>query len=208
MKEINFLVVGVGGQGALLASNVLAEVGIRAGFDVKKAEVHGMSQRGGSVNSHVRWGADVRSPVIAAGEVDVLLSLEKLESLRYVRSLRPGGIALIGEFEIPPLTVSSGNDHYPSDEEISRVLAQVTPRYRFIPTLALAGAAGSTRAHNVVLLGALSAQFPEIHPEVWLTVIAGRVPKKALDLNRKAFQMGREAASASVPVSASVLASA
>lgn len=193
MKEINFLVVGVGGQGALLASNVLAEIGIQAGYDVKKAEVHGMSQRGGSVNSHVRWGKKVRSPVIADGEVDVLVSLEKLEALRYLYMVRKGGIVLIGEFIIPPLTVSSGDDHYPNDDEIRQVVSQVTEDYKFIPTLTLAQEAGTTRAHNIVLLGALSAKIEDISPEIWNKVIEKLVPQKYVELNRKAFTLGWEA---------------
>lgn len=193
MKDINFLVVGVGGQGALLASNVLSDVGVRAGYDVKKAEVHGMSQRGGSVNSHVRWSSQVMSPVIGSGEVDVLLSLEKLEALRYLRMLRKGGIVLVGEFKIPPLTVSSGADHYPDDDEIRQVFAQITDDFTFVPTLRLAEEAGTSRAHNVVLLGALSAKISEIQEKIWLDVIEAHVPPKYLDLNRKAFQLGREA---------------
>jgi indolepyruvate ferredoxin oxidoreductase beta subunit len=192
VSAINFLVVGVGGQGALLASNVLSDVGVRAGFDVKKAEVHGMSQRGGSVNSHVRWGNDVRSPVIGEGEVDVLLALEKLESLRYLHMLRKGGIVLVGEFKIPPLTVSSGADHYPEDEEIFHIFHQVTDDFTFIPTLALAENAGTTRAHNVVLLGALSAKIEHVPQEIWLDVITERVPQKFVSLNCKAFRLGRE----------------
>jgi indolepyruvate ferredoxin oxidoreductase beta subunit len=193
VKDINFLVVGVGGQGALLASNVLSEVGVRAGYDVKKAEVHGMSQRGGSVNSHVRWGNQVKSPVIGRGEVDVLLALEKLESLRYLQMLRTGGIVLVGEFKIPPLTVSSGADHYPGDDEIRRVFHQITEDFCFVPTLTLAEEAGTSRAHNVVLLGALSAKITDVSEHVWLDVIGTHVPQKYLDLNRKAFQLGRAA---------------
>jgi indolepyruvate ferredoxin oxidoreductase beta subunit len=192
MKGINFLVTGVGGQGALLASNVLAEVGVQAGFDVKKAEVHGMSQRGGSVTSHVRWGSDVKSPVIGRGEVDFLVALEKLEALRYVTFLRPGGTALVGEFKIPPLSASSGDDHYPDDQEIAHLLAQVTDDYRFVPTLALAKKAGNTRAHNVVLLGALSARIDTVSPEIWQRVIEARVPQKYIALNRQAFEAGRK----------------
>ncbi len=195
MKNINFLVVGVGGQGALLASNVLAEVGVVAGFDVKKAEVHGMSQRGGSVNSHVRWGERVHSPVIANREADVLFSLEKLETLRYTQFLRPGGLALVGEFRIPPLTVSSGQDEYPDDEAIRQALTQITGDVYFVPTLALAEEAGTTRAHNVVLLGALSAKIDFVSPEVWLEIIGERVPPKYLEINLRAFQLGREAVS-------------
>lgn len=190
MKELNFLVAGVGGQGALLASNVLAEVGVRAGYDVKKAEVHGMSQRGGSVNSHVRWGAQVRSPVIGQGAVDILLALEKLETLRYLTMLRPGGRVLLGESRIPPLSVSSGDDHYPDDKEIRRVLSQVTDDYHFIPTLTLAKEVGNARAHNVVLLGALSTFLDDVPLRLWLQVIEERVPQKHLELNRRAFEAG------------------
>jgi indolepyruvate ferredoxin oxidoreductase beta subunit len=195
VKEYNFLIVGVGGQGALLASNVLAEVGVQAGYDVKKAEVHGMSQRGGSVNSHVRWGTQVYSPVIGDGEVDMLVSLEKLETLRYLNMLRRDGVVLIGEFKIPPLTVSSGDDHYPDDDEIRRAIEQITGNYVFIPTLTLAEQVGTTRAHNVVLLGALSAKIKTVSPDIWLGVIATQVPPKYIDLNRAAFQLGVSAAS-------------
>lgn len=191
MKSMNFLVVGVGGQGALLASNVLAEVGVRAGFDVKKAEVHGMSQRGGSVNSHVRWGENVESPTISQGGADVLFALEKLESLRYVSLLREGGKVLVGEFKIPPLTVSSGEDVYPTDEEIVQVFEQITDDFRFVPTLTLANEAGTSRAHNVVLLGALSAMIEEVPEEIWLEVIAERVPEKYVAANQAAFDLGR-----------------
>ena len=191
MKAINFLVVGVGGQGALLASNELAEVGVRAGFDVKKAEVHGMSQRGGSVNSHVRWGEAVQSPLIGAGEVDVLFSLEKLETLRYVSMLRRDGLALIGDFSIPPLTVSSGEERYPYDGQIEAALRQVTDDVLFVPTLSLATQAGSPRAHNVVLLGALSRRIEDASLKTWLEVIETTVPAKYVALNRTAFEMGR-----------------
>jgi indolepyruvate ferredoxin oxidoreductase beta subunit len=191
MKALNFLVAGVGGQGALLASNVLADVGVRAGYDVKKAEVHGMSQRGGSVNSHVRWGDKVLSPIIGQGEVDFLAALEKLEALRYLPMLRPGGTALVGQFKIPPLTVSSGNDHYPDDREIKTLVNQVTDHYYFVPTLTLAQELGNARAHNVVLLGALSALVDDVPPEIWLNVIQERVPKKTIGINRKAFEAGR-----------------
>jgi len=198
MQAVNFLVAGVGGQGALLASNVLAEVGVTVGYDVKKAEVHGMSQRGGSVTSHVRWGESVCSPVIGRGEVDYLLSLEKLETLRYLTMLRPGGTALVGEFKIHPLSVSSGKDQYPDDGEIRRVIQQMTANYYFIPTLTLAREVGNTRAHNVVLLGALATFFKALSPEAWLHVIEKRVPQKYVAVNRQAFEAGRQAALALV----------
>jgi indolepyruvate ferredoxin oxidoreductase beta subunit len=193
MKAHNFLVVGVGGQGALLASNIIADVGVRAGFDVKKAEVHGMSQRGGSVNSHVRWGESVLSPVIGEGDVDYLISLEKLETLRYLRMLRSGGDAFIGEFKIPPLTVSSGEERYPQDDEILGVVRQITDEIHWIPTLELAEKAGTPRAHNVVLLGALSKRIPEVSLEFWIKVLEKRVPPRYFEINQRAFQMGRDA---------------
>lgn len=195
MNDTSFLLTGVGGQGTLLASNVLAQVGFRAGFDVKKAEVHGMAQRGGSVSSQIRWGAKVRSPLIAQGEVDYLVAFEKLEALRYVALLRPGGTAIIGDMRIPPLSVSSGNDVYPDDEEVRRTIGQVTADLRFVPSTHLAEKAGNVRAHNIVVLGALSSLIDRVPPEIWQEVISERVPKRYIDVNLQAFQMGREAGS-------------
>jgi len=192
MKNTNFLLVGVGGQGTLLASNVLAQVGVRAGFDVKKAEVHGMAQRGGSVSSHVRWGNKIDSPLIGQGEVDYLVAFEKLEALRYVSMLRPGGTAIVGEMRIPPLSVSSGDDVYPDDDEVKRVLGEVTHDLNFIPSLRLAEEAGNARAHNIVVLGVLSVLVAQVPPEMWLKVIEEWVPKKFIEVNRRAFYVGRE----------------
>lgn len=191
MKEMNFLLVGVGGQGTLLASNVLAHVGVKAGFDVKKAEVHGMAQRGGSVSSHVRWGQEVHSPLIGRGEVDYLVAFEKLEALRYVSMLRPGGTAIVGDMRIPPLSVSSGDDVYPDDEEVRRILGEVTDDLRFVPSIRLAEEAGNARAHNIVVLGVLSNFIAQVPPEIWLEVISEWVPKKYIEVNRRAFQAGK-----------------
>lgn len=190
---MNFLITGVGGQGALLASNVVAAVGVRAGYDVKKAEVHGMSQRGGSVHSHVRWGEKLDSPVIGRGEVDYLLALEKLEVLRYLQMLRLGGTVVVGELKIPPLTVSAGKDVYPDDEQVRGMLGQVTDNYYLVPTLTLAKEAGNARAHNVVLLGVLSTLIPEVHPDIWQKVVEERVPERFIEVNRRAFEAGRDA---------------
>jgi len=194
MKEItNFLLAGVGGQGTLLASNVLAHIGVKAGFDVKKAEVHGMAQRGGSVSSHMRWGEKIYSPLIGRGEVDYLVVFEKLEALRYVSMLRPGGTAIVGNMRIPPLSVSSGDDVYPGDEEVRRIVGEVTDDFHFVPSMRLAEEAGNVRAHNIVVLGVLSNFFAErVPPETWLEVIAEWVPQKFLEVNRQAFRMGRE----------------
>jgi indolepyruvate ferredoxin oxidoreductase beta subunit len=191
MKDIGFLLAGVGGQGTLLASNVLAQVGVRAGFDVKKAEVHGMAQRGGSVSSHLRWGEKIYSPLIGQGEVDYLIVFEKLESLRYVSMLRPGGAALVGDMRIPPLSVSSGADVYPSDEEVRRILCAVTDDIHFVPSTRLAEETGNVRAHNSVMLGALS-NFVQVPPEIWLEVLTERIPPRFAEVNRRAFQVGRD----------------
>ncbi len=193
MKEMNFLLAGVGGQGTLLASDVLADVGVRAGYDVKKSEVHGMAQRGGSVTSHVRWGDKVRSPLIGHGEVNYLLAFEKLEALRYVGMLRPGGVAIVGDQSIPPLSVSSGEDRYPDDERVGRTLRKVIERTHFIPSISLAEELGSARVHNIVLLGALSTFIEDVAPDTWLEAIEARVPERFLELNRRAFWTGREA---------------
>jgi indolepyruvate ferredoxin oxidoreductase beta subunit len=193
MKNTNFLLVGVGGQGTLLASNVLAQVGVKAGFDVKKAEVHGMAQRGGSVSSHVRWGEKVYSPLIGRGEVDYLVAFEKLEALRYVTMLRPGGMAIVGDMRIPPLSVSSGDDVYPDNEEVERILGEVTDDLHFIRSLHLAEEAGNARAHNVVVLGALSNLISQVPPDIWLEVIAELVPAKFIEVNQRAFQAGKSA---------------
>ena len=192
MKDTNFLLVGVGGQGTLLASNVVAHVGVRAGFDVKKAEVHGMAQRGGSVSSHTRWGDKISSPLIGRGEVDYLVAFERLEALRYVDMLRPGGTALVGAMRIPPLSVSSGSDVYPTDERVRRIVSEVTDGLFLVPSIRLAEQAGNVRAHNVVVLGALSTFIDEVDPAVWLQVIAEWVPNRFIEVNRQAFDAGRE----------------
>ena len=168
MSGTNFILAGVGGQGTLLASNVVAQVGVEAGFDVKKAEVHGMAQRGGSVSSQIRWGEKIYSPLIAKGEVDFLVAFEKLEALRYVTTgaLRPGGTVLVGEMSIPPLSVSSGNDVYPDDEQVRRVIGAVTDDIHFVPSLSLAEEAGNVRAHNVVVLGALSNLVEQVEADI------------------------------------------
>jgi indolepyruvate ferredoxin oxidoreductase beta subunit len=201
MKEsINFLLAGVGGQGTILASDVLVNVGLAAGYQAKQAEVHGMSQRGGSVTSFVRWGEVVYSPLVGTGEVDVLLAFEKLEALRSLDQLRPGAVALINNQVIEPLTVITGGMVYPSDADIQTAFASVTPQAVFIDGEAIARELGNVRVANVVLLGALSALLERemeagtrLDADLWLQVITERVPPKHIELNRKAFQAGREA---------------
>jgi indolepyruvate ferredoxin oxidoreductase beta subunit len=200
MKDsINFLLAGVGGQGTILASDVLVHVGVAAGYQAKQAEVHGMSQRGGSVTSHVRWGRVVYSPMAGAGEIDVYLAFEKVEAMRNLAQLRPGALALINMQAIEPITVTSGGQSYPDDDQLRAAVAQVTDCAAYVDGAAVATALGNVRAANVVLLGALSALMereglagPELSPEVWLGVIEERVPAKYVDLNRRAFQAGRQ----------------
>lgn len=192
MKKIRFLLTGVGGQGTILASNVLAELGIALGYDSKKAEVHGMSQRGGSVVSHVSWGEQVFSPIIPDGEADVLIAFEKLEAMRFAKGIRPGAMVLINDYEIVPVTVSSGGGKYPSVDEVCGIFAPLTDKVYCVKGVEIAEELGNAKAANVALLGALS-KILEMDAEPWLKVIEGRVPPKFVELNRRAFQAGREA---------------
>jgi indolepyruvate ferredoxin oxidoreductase beta subunit len=195
-QPVNFVLVGVGGQGTLLASNILAEVGLAAGFDVKKSEVHGMAQRGGSVASHVRWHPEkVLSPLVGLGEADILLSFEKVEALRFAEFLRHGGTAVVNDMAIVPVTVSSGTAVYPGDEHLVKVFAALDAELVTIPGEHLAQEAGNVKAANVVLLGAVSTLLP-LPEETWWECLAQRVPKKFLEVNRQAFASGRAAVAA------------
>jgi indolepyruvate ferredoxin oxidoreductase, beta subunit len=198
-NTLNFLLAGVGGQGTILASDVLVNVGLAAGYQAKQAEVHGMSQRGGSVTSHVRWGRVVYSPLVGAGEVDILLAFEKAEALRNLNTLRRGALAVINMEAIEPVTVTSGGQSYPDDERLRTATGQVTEHAVYVDGARIAEALGNIRVANVVLLGALSGLMERegdagagLTPETWLSVIAGRVPAKYVELNRKAFLAGRE----------------
>jgi indolepyruvate ferredoxin oxidoreductase beta subunit len=201
MKDaINFLLAGVGGQGTILASDVLVNVGLAAGYQAKQAEVHGMSQRGGSVTSYVRWGKTVYSPLVGQGEVDVYLAFEKVEALRNLSQLRRGAFAVINMHAIPPVTVTSGGQSYPDDDRLVAAVAQVTDRAVYVDGAAIAAALGNVRTENVVLLGALSALMEregligsELLPDEWVVQITARVPGRYAAVNRKAFEAGREA---------------
>ncbi len=191
-QSYNFLLAGVGGQGTILASNVLAETGLAAGFDVKKSEVHGMAQRGGSVNTHVRWDVEkVYSPLVSLGEADILLVFERAEALRYAEFLKPGGVAIVDGHTIEPITVTSGGAHYPTEEELKAVYAELTDRLHLVPGTAAAKELGNARVANVVLLGAFST-FVDVPVETWQDVIEARVPPRYVELNRQAFLRGRE----------------
>ena len=187
----NILLVGVGGQGIILASTILSQAALLSGHDVKNNEVHGMAQRGGSVSSEIRWGDRIYSPLIAQGEVDYLVAMEKLETLRYVHMLRPGGTVVIGDMRIPPLSVSSGSDVYPDDERIRETVEQVAAKVCLLPSSRLAKEAGTVRAHNIVVLGALSTYLPDVAPAIWEEVIAASVPQRYVEVNLQAFRLGR-----------------
>jgi indolepyruvate ferredoxin oxidoreductase beta subunit len=189
--SVNFLVTGVGGQGTVVASDILASVGLAAGYDVKKSDVLGLAVRGGSVTSHIRWGAAVRSPIVPEGQVDVLLAFEMLEGLRWLDQVRPSGTILVNRQRIYPVLVSSGLAEYPSDEVSHPALARAAEQVFVVPGLEIAQELGNTRVLNVVLLGA-SSGLTDIDPQIWVDVISSRVPAKVVDLNVKAFWRGRE----------------
>ena len=191
MAVVNVLMAGVGGQGIILASEVLAKAAAAAGKDVKKSDVHGMAQRGGSVTSHVRFGDKVYSPLIPDGEADILMASEALEGLRMLPFVKSGGRVAINTQRILPPTVARGEQPYP-DGIVETVRAR-DPKAIALDCLVIAQEVGNARTATVVLLGALSTiiDFPE---QMWLDLLAAEVPKKALDVNLKAFKVGREKA--------------
>jgi indolepyruvate ferredoxin oxidoreductase beta subunit len=184
----NIMIVGVGGQGTLLASKILGRILLENGYDVKVSEVHGMSQRGGSVVTYVRYGDSVHSPVIDAGESDFILSFELLEAARWLPYLKENGILISNTQQINPMPVISGTMIYPENlvEKIKGTGADI----RAFDALSIAEKAGSSRAVNLVLLGYLS-RFFSFSEECWTQAIRAGVPAKHVDMNLKAFAMGR-----------------
>ena len=186
-KTTSVLIVGVGGQGVITASEVFAKVAMLSGYDVKKSEIHGMSQRGGSVSSHIRFNkVRVYSPVAPKGEVDFLMSFEKLEALRWIDFLKEEGIVIVNDFRWDPLPVSSGEEPYPEG-----VIEKIRERRNAIIFKAteLAKELGNIRVTNTILLGTLARQLP-FDKEVWLKVIEERVPPKTVEINKRAFEEG------------------
>lgn len=184
----NLLIAGVGGQGILLVSEILAEVCMQAGYDVKKSEVHGMAQRGGSVTSHVRFGTKVYSPLIEQGRADLLLSFEPLEAMRWSGFLKPDGTILVNDQRVEPMTVTSGRVAYP--ERLMEQLKTSTHRVIVVDGLGIARMAGNLRTVNIALLGALS-NYLDLDKSLWIEAIRHRVPPKTLEANMKAFEFGR-----------------
>ena len=188
METRNILLVGVGGQGVLLASEILSLGFLKAGFDVKKSEVHGMAQRGGTVSSHVRYGSKVYSPLIKKGDADLLMAFECLEALRWISFLKKEGTLLVNRQEIKPTSVTSGMMKYP--EHLSELLVKIHPRTYIIEGLELAKKAGDARSINSIMVGAASREI-SISDSVWKEVIQERMPNKVVPVNVRAFEMGR-----------------
>ena len=188
MQTKNIMIVGVGGQGTLLASKLLGRLLLDQGYDVKVSEVHGMSQRGGSVVTYVRYGDKVYSPIIDKGEADFIVSFELLEAARWLEYLRPDGRIITNTQQVNPMPVITGAAAYPENlaEKMTAAGAQVDA----MDALALAEEAGSSKAVNLVLMGRLSRCF-DLPEEAWQQAITASVPEKFLELNRKAFHLGR-----------------
>jgi indolepyruvate ferredoxin oxidoreductase beta subunit len=192
MKTKNIMIVGVGGQGSLLASKLLGRLLMNEGCDVKVSEVHGMSQRGGSVVTYVRYGDKVASPVIDKGEADFIVSFELLEAARWLSYLAPEGQVIMNTQRIDPMPVITGAASYP--EELVNKMKAAGAQVDAFDALKLANEAGSSKAVNIVLIGRLSKYF-ELPESAWTKAIEESVPAKFLELNKKAFELGRNAGS-------------
>ena len=188
-KTTNIMIVGVGGQGTLLASRILGGAVIRMGHDVKVSEVHGMSQRGGSVVTYVKFGEKVHSPIIGEGEADIILAFELLEAYRALPSLKTGGRLIVNDQRINPMPVITGAAQYP-ENILDKLSSKVSTTA--VDALALATQAGNIKAVNVVLIGVM-AKSTDIPYEIWLETIRETVPSKFLEVNLKAFELGYNA---------------
>jgi indolepyruvate ferredoxin oxidoreductase beta subunit len=191
-KTRNIFLSGVGGQGTILASNILGQVMLNAGYDVKKAEVHGMAQRGGDVTTHFRFGKKVYSPLIKEGDVDFLVSFELLEALRYIDWIKPDGRIILNDHSILPPTVSLGKMDYPKD--IDKTFKEYfKENVWIIDGYGIAKDLGNIQVSNVVLIGALSNFFPDLKAKQWKDAIKSLLPAKLYEINVKAFDRGRKA---------------
>lgn len=187
MKTTNVMIVGVGGQGSLLASKLLGRLLIDEGYDVKVSEVHGMSQRGGSVVTYVRFGEKVYSPIITEGEADFIISFEKLEAARYAKYLNKEGLIVVNTQQIDPMPVIIGAAEYPVD--VLDELKAKGLKVEALDALSLAEQAGSSKAVNIVLMGKVAKKFG-ISYDKWITAIENTVAPKFVEMNKKAFNLG------------------
>lgn len=191
MKKLDLLIAGAGGQGIILASDIIGETAIAAGYDVKKTDTIGMAQRGGSVMSHIRIASQVWSPLIKRGEADLLLALEKLEAARWAYYLQPGGVVIVNNHALPPLSVILGDDRYLSDEEIMKILKQRTDRIYFIEGSRRVRELDNIRTLNIFMLGCASKFIP-FNVRVWKESIAAHLPPNLQPINLTAFDRGRK----------------
>ena len=189
MQTKNIMIVGVGGQGTLLASKLLGRLLLSKNYDIKVSEVHGMRQRGGSVVTYVRYGEKVYSPIIDKGEADVIVSFEMLEAARWTEYLKKGGVIITNTQQVNPMPVITGACEYPKD--LQNKIRESGINLDAFDALSLAEKAGNAKAVNIVLLGRLSKLF-DFTQEEWISAIEQSVPEKFLELNKKAFLLGRE----------------
>ena len=186
METKNILIVGVGGQGTLLTSRILGGITTAAGYDVKLSEVHGMSQRGGSVVTYVRYGENVAEPIVEEGHADVLIAFERLEALRYAHFLKKDGVIIVNDQRIDPITVVTGAATYPE-----HIIETLSEKYKVISVDAMEEAKklGNTRVFNTIIIG-IAAKHMDFPYEKWIEVIKATVPAKTIDINIKAFETG------------------
>jgi indolepyruvate ferredoxin oxidoreductase, beta subunit len=189
-NDLKFLISGVGGQGTVLASDILADVGIHSGYDVKKSDILGLAVRGGAVVSHVRWAETVHTPVLEDGSADYLVGFEWLETLRRISYIHPGGTVLVNDCRMDPISVSSGEAEYPAREQILDHLKRAAKNILVIPGLQTALDLREARVLNIVMMGALSGLLKS-DGKIWENVVRSRVPQKLLDLNLEAYRRGR-----------------
>jgi len=190
VKDIKFLISGVGGQGTVLASDILSDVGVFSGYDVKKSDILGLAVRGGAVVSHVRWAEKVHTPVLEEGSADYLVGFEWLETLRRVSYVKPGGTILVNDCRMDPISVSSGEAEYPDRDTILALLKRSAENVVVIPGLKTALDLKEARILNIVIMGALAGLLKS-DDKVWEEVVQKRVPKRFLNLNLKAYRQGR-----------------
>ncbi|TEU03171.1 MAG: hypothetical protein E3J24_04390 [Dehalococcoidia bacterium] len=195
MKDVNVLMAGVGGYGVIMASDGMAEIGMNNGYDVKKSDTLGMAQRGGSVVSHVRWGRQVFSPMIKKGGVDFLLGFEQLEAARWAPFIKPGGVVIVADVIVIPISAVDGKIPYPSWAEIRGILSQYTDKIYLISATRIAQEVGNPRAVNMAMLGFLSA-FLELGTEAWTETMRRRLPPKFMESSIEAFRRGADEAKA------------
>jgi len=191
MKKFDLLITGVGGQGVILASDIIGEVALAAGYDVKKTDTLGMAQRGGSVLSNVRIARRVWSPLIKEGEVDIMLAFEKLEAARWSHYLKPGAVVILNNHALPPLSVNLGNERYPGDEEIADILRRRSESIYFVNGTGGVRELGNIRTLNMFMLGCVSLFLP-FRVSLWKDGISQRIPSRIRQINIAAFDRGRK----------------